>query len=196
MRGVCARGAWASAERLSAPLLQAQPGGGQGYPHRDSPLLFQIFYLFIHETRRERGRPRQREKQATRGETHAGLDPGTGVTAWAAGRCSPGSPRRPDKESPALPQEHAASLQISGSQLLRPPRHLLAQGPRPPGGPPAGPRPRALRRPGAPGPEPLGHVPQGAWPCAAGDCAGSAREPEGPSPQRRPGPWGPRSPTE
>ena len=42
-------------------------------------LFFLRFYLFIHESHRERERPRhrQREKQAPRGESDVGLDPGT-----------------------------------------------------------------------------------------------------------------------
>ena len=38
--------------------------------------FFKIFYLFIHEGYRERGRHRQKEKQAPCGEPNVGLDPG------------------------------------------------------------------------------------------------------------------------
>ena len=39
--------------------------------------IFEDFYIFIHETQRERQRHRQREKQAPCRESDAGLDPGT-----------------------------------------------------------------------------------------------------------------------
>ena len=41
------------------------------------PFLKKIFYLFIHESHRERQRHRQREKQAPFREPDAGLDPRT-----------------------------------------------------------------------------------------------------------------------
>ena len=39
--------------------------------------IYKRFYLFIHETHRERQRHRQREKQAPCGEPDVGLDPRT-----------------------------------------------------------------------------------------------------------------------
>ena len=55
--------------------------------------LFLRFYLFIHERHTERGRDRQREKQAPRRELDVGFNPGT------PGSC-------PEPKTDAQPQGH------------------------------------------------------------------------------------------
>ena len=46
------------------------------------------------ERERERQRHRQREKQAPCREPNVGLDPRTGITPWAEGRCLIAEPPR------------------------------------------------------------------------------------------------------
>ena len=65
------------------------------YSHFIDLFIYLRFYLFIHETHRERGRHRQREKHTPWGEPDVGLDP------WTPGS-SPGP--KADTQLPGIPK--------------------------------------------------------------------------------------------